>query len=31
MDQLMVTNTVNGEVEEENILGPCDEEKSEGS
>jgi hypothetical protein len=31
MDQLVVANIVNNEVEEENILGPCNEEESEGS
>jgi hypothetical protein len=30
MDQLMVANTFNSEVEEENIIGLNDEEKSEG-
>jgi hypothetical protein len=30
MDQLVVTNTFNKKVEEENITGPNDEEKSEG-
>jgi hypothetical protein len=30
MDQLMVANTINNEMEEENILRPNDKEKSEG-